>query len=34
MRIHLVQYRMSYAQADTLLYFLQNDAQVTKAFPL
>lgn len=31
MRIHLVQYRMSYAQADTLLYFLQNDAQVTKA---
>lgn len=30
MRIHLVQYRMSYAQADTLLYFLQNDAQVTK----
>lgn len=31
MRIHLMQYRMSYAQADTLLYFLQNDAQVTKA---
>ena len=31
MRIHLIQYRMSYAQADTLLYFLQNDAQVTKA---
>ncbi len=31
MRIHLVQYRMSYAQADTLLYFLQNDEQVTKA---
>ncbi len=30
MRIHLMQYRMSYAQADTLLYFLQNDAQVTK----
>lgn len=31
MRVHLVQYRMSYAQADTLLYFLQNDEQVTKA---
>ena len=31
MRIHLMQYRMSYAQADTLLYFLQNDAQATKA---
>lgn len=31
MRIHLMQYRMSYAQADTLLYFLQNDAQITKA---
>lgn len=31
MRVHLVQYRMSYAQADTLLYFLQNDEQVMKA---
>lgn len=31
MRVHLVQYRMNCAQADTLLYFLQNDAQVTKA---
>ena len=31
MRIHLVQYRMSYAQADTLLYFLQNDEQITQA---
>lgn len=31
MRVHLVQYRMNCAQADTLLYFLQNDEQVTKA---
>lgn len=31
MRVHLVQYRMDCAQADTLLYFLQNDEQVTKA---
>ena len=31
MRVHMEQYRMTYEQADTLLYFLQNDAQVTKA---
>lgn len=31
MRIHLAQYRMSCAQADTLLYFLQNDIQVSSA---
>lgn len=31
MRVHLVQYRMNCAQADTLLYFLQNDEQVTRA---
>ena len=31
MRIHVAQYRMSCAQADTLLYFLQNDIQVSSA---
>ena len=31
MRIHVAQYRMSCAQADTLLYFLQNDIQGSSA---
>ena len=29
MRVHLSQNRMTYAQADILLYFLQNDKYVT-----
>lgn len=29
MRIHAVQNRMSYAQADTLLYFLHSQKEVT-----
>ena len=31
MRIHAVQNRMSYAQADTLLYFLHSQKEVTFA---
>ena len=31
MRVHLSQNRMTYAQADILLYFLQNDKYVTCA---
>ena len=31
MRIHLVQYRMSYAQADLLLYYLHTQPQVKEA---
>ena len=31
MRIHAVQNRMSYAQADTLLYFLHSRKEVTFA---
>lgn len=31
MRIHICQYRMSFAEADTLLYFLHNHKYVTFA---
>ena len=31
MRIHVSQYRMSYEQADTLLYFLHSNKYVTFA---